>query len=132
MFEYALLVYERHTCRRRTIGMRVEAIYVFGMNRQTRASLPPLVEADAEVFHRGVIQIETLTRGPEYPNELRAEVQHLPELDFTSAQFLLCSFALSDVDHSAHKFTEMAGRAQNRMTYDVNVPDWAIRMHNAE
>ena len=42
-----------------------------------------------------------------------------------------CSFTLSDVDHSAHKFNEMAGRAQNRMTYDVNVPDGAIRMHDA-
>jgi hypothetical protein len=25
----------------------------------------------------------------------------------------------------------MAGRAQNRMTYDVNVPDGATRMHDA-
>ena len=52
-------------------------------------------------------------------------------LSLTGAQLLLCSFTLSDVDHSAHKFNEMARRAQNRMTYDVNVPDWAIRMHDA-
>jgi hypothetical protein len=62
---------------------------------------------------------------------LRNEVQNLSELHFTSAQFLLCSFTLSDVDDSAHKFNEMAGRAQNRMTYDVHVPDGTIRMHNA-
>ena len=48
-----------------------------------------------------------------------------------AAQFLLCSFTLSDVNHSTHKFNEMAGRAQNRMTYDMNVPDGAIRMHDA-
>src|SRR5271167_2720738 len=45
--------------------------------------------------------------------------------------FLLSSSTLSEVDHSAHKFNEMAGRTQNRMTYDVNVPDGTIRMHNA-
>jgi hypothetical protein len=35
--------------------------------------------------------------------------------------FLFSSFTLSDVDHSNHKFNEMAGRAQNRMTDDVNL-----------
>lgn len=55
----------------------------------------------------------------------------MTELHFTSAQFLLGSFTLSDVDHSAHKFNEIAGRAQNRMSYDVNVPDRAIQMHDA-
>src|ERR1700719_4284911 len=48
-----------------------------------------------------------------------------------SLAFLLCSFTLSDVDHSAHKFNEMAGRAQNGMRHDVNVPDGPIRMHDA-
>src|SRR5262245_23772470 len=43
----------------------------------------------------------------------------------------LSALALSDVDHGAHKFNEMAGRAQNRMTHDVNVPDGATRMHDA-
>ena len=52
-------------------------------------------------------------------------------LQLARAQFLLRALTLSDVDHSAHKFNEMAGRAQNRMTYDVNVPDGAIRMHDA-
>ena len=45
--------------------------------------------------------------------------------------FSLSSSTLSDVDHSAHKFNEMAGRAQNRMTYGVNIPDGAIQMHDA-
>src|SRR5216683_4152444 len=45
--------------------------------------------------------------------------------------FLLSSSTLSDVDHSAHKFNELSGRAQNRMTYDVNVPDGAIQMYDA-
>src|SRR6266852_8164402 len=94
-------------------------------------SLPPLFKVKAEVIERDVVGIKTFAVRSEYRNKLRCEVEHLPELHFTSAQFLLCSFTLSDVDHSAHKFNEMAGRAQNRMTYDVNVPDGAIRMHDA-
>ena len=93
--------------------------------------MPPLFKTKAEVIERDAVGIKTFAVGSEYRNMLRREVQHLPELHFTSAPFLLCSFTLSDVDHSAHKFNEMAGRAQNRMTYDVNVPDGAIRMHDA-
>ena len=94
-------------------------------------TLSPFFKANAEVIEHDAVGIKTFAVRSKYCNKLRCEVQNLPELRFTSAQFLLCSFTLSDVDHSAHKFNEMAGRAQNRMTYDVNVPDGAIRMHNA-
>jgi hypothetical protein len=30
--------------------------------------------------------------------------------------------ALSDIDHSTHEFTEIAGSVEDRMAYDVNVP----------
>src|SRR4029077_3302999 len=69
--------------------------------------------------------------GSVYSNLLGREVQHLTELPFLLPDLFLGRLALSDVDDSAHKFNEMAGRAQNRMSYDVNVPDWAIRMHDA-
>ena len=62
---------------------------------------------------------------------LGREVQHLPELHFLLPDLFLGRLTLSDVDHGAHKFNEMARRAQNRMSYDVNVPDGAIRMHDA-
>src|SRR6267142_4779543 len=91
----------------------------------------PSVHVDTQILERHAIGIEWGSIRRKDSEVLRHEVQHLPELCFTSAQFLLRSFTLSDVDHSAHKFNEMAGRAQNRMTYDVNVPDGAIRMHNA-
>src|SRR5258705_12439844 len=122
MFEYALLVYERHTCRRRTIGMRVEAIYVFGMNRQSRASVPPLVEADAEVFERGVIQIETLTRGPEYPNELMAQVQNLPELCLLFLQPLFGVLAFVDVGQELVPADHPAFGTPQRQTAAVKQP----------
>src|SRR5260370_41596035 len=101
------------------------------MNSRGKAPLPPFIETDAQVNERAAVYIETFAVGTENRDKLRREVQHLPELHFTSAQFLLCLFTFSDVDHSAHKFNEMAGRAQNRMTYDVNVPDGATRMRDA-
>src|SRR6202040_2588287 len=85
----------------------------------------------AKVLERAAICIETLAVGSVYSNQLRSEVQHLTELHFLLPDLFLGGLALSDVDHSAHKFNEIAGRAQNRMTYDVNVPDGAVRMHNA-
>ena len=91
--------------------------------------LPPLFKTKADVVERNAVGINALAVGSVHCNNLRREVQHLPELHFTSAQFLLCLFTFSDVDHSAHKFNEMAGRAQNRMTYDVNVPDPFVRMN---
>src|SRR5216683_5490712 len=93
--------------------------------------LLPLFETKTEVIEQDTVGVKAFTVRSVYRNKLRRELQNLPELHFTSAQFLLCSFTLSDVDHSAHKFKEMAGRAQNRMSYHVNVPDGAIPMHNA-
>jgi hypothetical protein len=93
--------------------------------------LPPLFKIKAYVIEQDAVSIKTFVTGSEYTNVLRREVQHLLELDFISAPFLLCSFTLTDVDHRAHKFDEIAGRAQDRMSYDVNVPNGAIRMHDA-
>src|SRR5260221_1286295 len=102
------------------------------MNERTgMRRLPPLFKTEAQVIKCDAVDIKTFAVGSEDSNELWREVQHLPELHFTSAQFFLCSFTLSDVDHSADKFNELARRAQNRMSNDVNVPDSAIRMHDA-
>src|SRR6267154_286737 len=110
----------------------VEPPVVIRMNVIAAArGLLPLFETKTEVIERDAVKVKAFTVRSVYRNMLRRKVQHLPELHFTSAQFLLCSFTLSDVDHSAHKFNEMAGRAQNRMTYDVNVSDPFVRMHDA-
>src|SRR5260221_14492804 len=102
------------------------------MNERTgMRRLPPLFKTEAQVIKCDAVDIKTFAVGSEDSNELWREVQQLPELHFTSSQFFLCSFTLSDVDHSADKFNELARRAQNRMSNDVNVPDSAIRMHDA-
>src|ERR1700745_3229860 len=94
-------------------------------------SLQPLIQTHANVIERGAIGIDWGSVRSKYSEVLRREVQHLPELHFTSAQFFLCSFALRDVDHSTGVLNEIATRAENRMTNAVNVPDGATRMHNA-
>src|SRR5258708_26257442 len=102
------------------------------MNERTgMRRLPPLFKTEAQVIKCDAVNMKTFAVGSEDRNELWREVQHLPELHFTSTQFFLCSFTVSDVDHSADKFNELARRAQNRMSNDVNVPDSAIRMHDA-
>src|SRR6266403_1177522 len=124
------------SCRESTIKIIPVPRSVIRMNKRPGRKkipgcLPPLFKTKADVIEPNAVGIKTFATRSEYSNLLRRKVQHLLEFHFTSAQFLLCSFTLSDVDHSAHKFNEIAGRAQNRMTYDVNVPDGAIRMHDA-
>src|SRR5580658_3446211 len=99
--------------------------------RAKSRSLLPLVETKTEVIQHGAVGIKAFADRSVYSNELRGEIQHLPELRLTSAQFFLCSITLRDVDYSADKLNELAGCAQNRMSNDVNVPDVAIRMHDA-
>ena len=104
---------------------------VFWMNERTLClCLLPLFESNADVLKSNAVDIKPFAVGSINRNQLRREVQNLPKLHFTR-QFLLRSGTLSDVDHSAHKFNKTAGRAQNRMTYNVNVFDGAIRMDNA-
>src|ERR1700722_17248401 len=99
-------------------------------SKNSSRCLPPLFKTNADVIEPHAVGIKTFTTGSKYRNVLRREVQHLPELHFLLPDHLLGGLPLRDVDHSTHKFNEIAGRAQNRMTHDVNVPDWAIRMHD--
>src|SRR5208282_967305 len=99
--------------------------------KKSSGRLPPLFKTTADVIKPNAVGIKTFATWSEYSNKLRNEIQNLPKFHFISAQFLLCSFTLSDVDHGTDKFNKIAGRAQNRMTYDVNVPDGAIQMHDA-
>src|SRR5258705_541738 len=88
----------------------------FSARDRARGFGSPSVHVDTQILERHAIGIEWGSIRRKDSEVLRHEVQHLPDLHFTSAPFLLCSFTLSNVDHSAHKFNEMAGRAQNRMS----------------
>src|SRR5689334_4764813 len=79
-------------------------------------------------FLRPVPDILVWTPGPA---ARLAEFLRLGKISLAGAQLLLRPLAIGHVDHSAHKFNEIAARAENRMTNAVNVPDGATRMHNA-
>src|SRR5258707_5552826 len=98
------------------------------MNFSAKASLPPLIQTHAKVVERDAIGIKTLAVGSVHSDKLGREVQHLPEFHFLLPDLCLGRLALGDVDHSAHKFNEIARGAENRMTNAVNVPDGATRM----
>src|ERR1700690_4238756 len=131
-FAYSQLHLVRGATSDGTIKENVDPLVVNRMNADVMAIRPlPLFKGKADVIEHNAVGVKAIPVGPENRKNLRRQVQNLPELHFTSAPFLFCSFALGDVDYSAHKFNEIAMRAQNRMTYDVNVPDRAIRMHDA-
>src|SRR6266403_570951 len=109
--------------RRLIVGMNSLDEF-FGSGR----TIPWIKTQNAVAFLRPIPDVGVGTPGP---TACVAESLRLRQISLAPTQFLLRPLALSDVDHSAHKFNEMAGRAQNRMTYDVNVPDGAIRMRDA-
>src|ERR1700676_2846625 len=75
--------------------------------------------------------MQTFTVASIYSDKLRGKLQHLAELLFTSAQFLLCSFALSEIDHSTHDLNELARSVEDYMAYAMNVPDPFVRMNDS-
>src|SRR5690242_8056221 len=83
-------------------------------------TIPRIKTQNAVAFLRPIPDIPI---GTPSPTARVAESLRFRQISLAPTQFLLRPLALSDVDHSAYKFNEMAGRAQNRMTYDVNVPD---------
>src|ERR1700693_1727552 len=73
------------------IKMVVHPFPVIRMKELTAIrSLLPFFKANAEVIEHDAVGIKTFAVRSKYCNKLRCEVQHLPELHFTSAQFLLC------------------------------------------
>jgi len=95
-----------------TIGISARrAFSVIRMNEPTgekkpSGCLPPLFKTKADVIERNAVGIKTFATRSEYRNKLRNEVDYLTKLHFTSAQFLLCPFTLSDVDHSTGVLNE--------------------------
>ena len=53
---------------------------------------------------------------------------HLKKTLFTGEQRFR-ALAVGDVDHGPHEFTQVAALVEDRMAYDVNVPDPFVRMN---
>src|SRR6266704_227010 len=104
MFAYSQLQLVSGATGASAIGMGARSTFsVFWLKKPGRKKipgcLPPLFKTEADVIEPNAVGIKTFATRSEYSNLLRRKVQHLLEFHFTSAQFLLCSFTLSDVDH---------------------------------
>src|SRR6185295_14804208 len=111
----------------KTFGSVRHPFPVVRMNEPTgtkKASgcLLPLFKSKTDVVERNAVGIKTFASGSKYGNLLRREVHYLPELHFLLPDLRVGRLALSDIDYSTNELNEIAGRAQNRMSYDVHVP----------
>src|SRR5258707_14093126 len=68
------------------------------MNFSAGPSVLPLIKTDTEVIECNAVDVKALAVGPEHSDELRREVQRLPEFHFTLAQRLREDLVLRDVD----------------------------------
>ena len=68
------------------------------MNFSAGPLVLPLIKTDPEVIECDAVDIKALTVGPKNSDELRREVQRLPEFHFTLAQCACEDFVLRDVD----------------------------------
>src|SRR6185295_1297698 len=71
---------------------------VVRMHFRCKASLAPLVQADAVILERHPVRIKALVLRAQYSNDLRHQVQHLPELPFACAQRPCEGFLLQNID----------------------------------
>jgi hypothetical protein len=77
------------------------------------------------IIERHSVAIETFEIGSVYCNELRCEVDYLTELCFLFPDLVLGPLALGDVHHGTYELNEVAGWAENRVAYLVDISELA-------
>src|SRR6478752_3585181 len=87
-----------------------------------RMGLPPLIQAKAAMIERGSVRINTFMIGPEYGNQLRREIQHLPQRRFQFAESVARSLPLDDIRHSPNNL-DLARTIGLRMSSRIDVSD---------
>src|ERR1700752_2241720 len=81
-----------------TTDQRLHPPEVVRMHFRCKASLAPLVQADAVILERHPVRIKALVLRAQYTNDLRHQVQHLAELPFAWAQRVCEGFLLRNID----------------------------------
>src|SRR6266571_7520777 len=79
------------------VSLRIRSSVRFRSGR-AHVALPPLVERAAEVRERRAIGVQALAFGSQYGDELRREVEYLPEFHFALAQSRRQMLLFRDVD----------------------------------
>src|SRR5471030_2033983 len=99
------------------------------MHFNSEASLTPLVQADAVIHERHSVRIKALALRAQYADDLRREVQHLPEFLLALAQCLCEAFLLRDIDPYSDEPLERpaAGRGRADAAYMTNR---SVRTHD--
>src|SRR5260370_311330 len=100
------------------------------MNEPMSGAASPVFKSNAVIIERGLIGIQTSAIRLCYAYEQRREIQDLSKLPFALPDLLFRMFALGNVNNGTHKFNEIAGWAQNRMAYHVDVSDLAAGMND--
>src|SRR4029077_11242563 len=84
--------------RQRVVDKALDPVVVVRMHFKFKVSLSPLVQADAVVHERHSVRIMTLAPRAQYTDEVRREVQHLPEFLVSLAQRPREVILLGDID----------------------------------
>src|SRR6266571_2403318 len=79
------------------VSLRIRSSVRFRSGR-AHVALPPLVERAAEVRERRAIGVQALAVGSQYTDDLRREVEYLPEFHFALAQSRRQMLLFRDVD----------------------------------
>src|SRR5262249_45079170 len=123
--EQSCLEFKRVITGKSTLPDRSHLLRIVGMNYSTNhVHRPILVERQTCVFPRDPICVHPLAVGSQHHNDLRNEIHKLLKL-------LLRTLTLGYIDHGTHEFTQAAGSVEDRMAYDVNVPDPFVRMNDS-
>ncbi len=96
-----------------------------------RVAASPVFKSNAVIIERGLIGIKTSAIRPCYAYERRREIQDLSKLPFALPDLLFRPIALGDVDHSTHELNQIAGRAEKRVAYYMDISDVAAGMNDS-
>src|SRR5260370_38139043 len=91
----------------------------------------PVFKGNAVIIERGLIGIKTSAIRPCDAYERRREIQDLSKLPFALPDLLFRPIALGDVDHSTHELNQIAGRAEKRVAYYMDISAVVAVMHDS-
>ncbi len=101
------------------------------MNKPARVDAPPFLKGKTEIIERCLICINTSAIRSQNRNLLRREIQNLSKLAFALPDLLFRLLALGDIDYGAHELNKIAGWAENRVPYCVDISDFATGMNDS-
>src|SRR6202022_3545241 len=107
------------------------AFRILWMKQPIQISALPLLKSKTIIIECGLVVIERTSIRPKFRDVQRREVEELPELDFALPDLFFRPLALGDVDHGTHELNEIAGWAENRVTYYVDISDLAAGMNDS-